>query len=119
MLIELDAYHFWIFSSDTRREKPPVEEVRKFHKLSWRIADELRKVDELKDVEDILQMLFSIDFDTERARSKKLHEIIDRLGRRVNPRYQNKINQISQENQNLMERDFDEYWRRLRNIQTP
>ncbi len=116
-LLDLKSEHFWILSSDIRGENPDREVVEKFDRLRCHIADEIRKVDELPEAEDIIRTLFSLTFKSESQRSKALSRILDRLGKQVNPKYDRLMKEITEEN--LFLQSQGEYYERLHKVQTP
>lgn len=118
-LLSLNSRHFWITVAEIHHEKSKPEMIQKYQDAAWTIADKLRQIDELPEARDILRVIFSLEFESEAKRSEALNKVIDQLGKEVNPRYSQFIKQISQENQALMVRDFEEFWRRQRKIQSP
>ena len=119
MLLELKSAHFWVLSNEMRGEDSNPGNVQNTWRLKWQIADELRKADEMPELKDILRVMFSMEYQTERERSERLEQIIDQLGQQVNPRYSEAIRQIDNKTMALMTEDFEEHWRRRRKMQAP
>ena len=117
MLLDLYSRHFSIASADMRKELADSLTRLEFHRQSWRIADELRKIDKIPEAEEILRMMLSLEFENEIDRAKMMEGVIDRLGKKVNPRYAAIIKDISQKNQQLMAKDFRESIRRTKKIE--
>jgi len=119
MLLELKGIHFWIVSSEIHGERGPTEIIVRFSQLRWRIADKLREINNMPEAEEILTTMFSLRFETEQQRSQALTRVIDHLGERINPRYVQIMKRISEENSDALEKDPDEYLRRLKKVQYP
>jgi H+/gluconate symporter-like permease len=117
MLMELNGIHFWIASSEVRREEPNPEHAKKFHDTGWRIADLLRQIDKLPLAPAILEAMFSLKFPDETQRAQEIERLLESLGEQVNPRYDTAIKKITRDNQNLMMGNLDEFFRRKKKIQ--
>lgn len=117
MLLDLNSRHFSIASADMHGTIADPSTRLEFHKQCWRIADELRKYDGLPETEEILRVLFGLNFENEIHRSRMLGDLIDRLGSKVNPRYAKFIKKISLENQRLMAENREEAFRRQKKIE--
>jgi len=97
-LIDLYGSYFWFTTAEVHR-KPVSDEIRlKCRELSWQIADMLRSADEVDELEDILDVLMGPGFPTAVACYDAMSKLLDRLGRRLNPRYTKKIREISAAN---------------------
>ncbi len=119
MLLELNGWHWWIASTEVRGVEVSKEIVRKFDRARWRIADELRKADDLPECSEILAALFSLEFKSESDRAASLKTTIDKLGTTANPRYTTAIKEVSLKNQELMRSDINEFCRRQNKLQLP
>ncbi|HXN23337.1 MAG TPA: hypothetical protein VOA41_11410 [Candidatus Dormibacteraeota bacterium] len=117
LLIELNGALFWIASRQVRGEDPNPEHAKKFSDLSWRIADLLRQFDKLPETPEILTVMFSLRFRSEVQRTEEIDRLLKQLGRRVNPRYDSAMKQISDESRKLMADDVEEFLRRQKRIQ--
>lgn len=101
-LIELHGLYFW-FTSDKIRGEPVSPEIRhECRSLAWEIADMLRAADAVEYLDQILEVLFGPRFTTAVERHEVMGQILDRLGQRVNPRYWQKIREISEGNLQLL-----------------
>jgi hypothetical protein len=90
------------------------EEVEKYNRLSWEVADMLREIDEIPEAEDILRAVWSLDYAQENERYDALSAVLERLGKRLNPKYHGIVSEIGAGSRRLMQSDFDEYRRRRR-----
>ncbi len=118
-LLDLNVWHFWIVSAETKGETISKEIARNFDDIRWRIADELRKEDNIPECSDILMALFSLQFKTEKDRAASLKTTIDKLAKTVNPRYAVAIREVSQQNEELMKSNVNEFFRRQNKIKIP
>lgn len=120
MLLDLKQVHFWISSGDMPgipgREIPPKSKDE-YYSGCWRIADELRSVDHLKQLPDIVDALFSLRFAHEWQRAERLGKIIDDLGRDVNPRFVKAMRKRDREAMQLSANNGDEWWARRGKIE--
>jgi len=90
------------------------EEVVKYNRLSWEVADMLREIDEIPEAEDILRAMWSLDYTQEKERYDDLSAVLERLGKRLNPKYHDIVSKLGAQSRQLMQSDFDEYKRRRR-----
>jgi hypothetical protein len=90
------------------------EEVERYNRLSWEVADLLRCIDRIPEAEDVLRAMWSLDFGREQDRNDALSAVLERLGRRLNPKYHDVVRELGDESRKLMVSDFDEYQRRRR-----
>lgn len=97
-LMELHSGYFWFTTAELRQTAVPNEIRHKCRDVAWQIADMLRATDEVEYLEDILDVLMGPGFPTAGERYDAMAKLVDRLGRRVNPRYAKKIRQISEAN---------------------
>jgi hypothetical protein len=116
-LIELSGSHFWILSQELRGEQSNPERARRFSSVRWRIADLLRQADGLPEMREILSVMFSARFASERERAQELNRLVSLIGDRVNSRYNKAIREIDAENQKLMMQDMNEYYRRQERLE--
>ena len=117
LLMEVNGQHFWITSREVRSEEPRQETLKRFEDLRWQIADEARKVDYVPEIRDVLHALFSLSFESEAKRNARLSELLDRMGKKLNPKYAQIMKEITNENGALMVSDVEEFIRRQRKIQ--
>lgn len=88
-------------------------EVRKrFDRLRRHIASELRKADDLPELEEILTITSSLNYETELERSKALEQLTDKLFGKSMPRYDKTVQEITERDLDLLANDPDEYQRR-------
>ncbi len=119
MLLDLWQRHFRITSAEVHGEQASDQVRLEFDRQRWRIADELRKADDLEEGEPLLRAMFSLAFKSEKDRADALDKVIKQLSERVNPRYGRVIREISEENQKLMATDFEKYRRRDDKVRGP
>jgi hypothetical protein len=117
MILELNGLHFWIASAEVHGELASPEIRQKFNSMRWRIADELRRADDLPELEAILNVIMSLDYKTEQERAKAFEQIIDQLGGKANPRYQRAIQQVSERSQRLMMTNMDDFFLRKKKVE--
>ena len=98
LLMELSEQYFWIASNELHSITTTPEINRRCRDLAWRIADKLRAADELEFLEDILDVLFAPGYDTATKRHDAMIALLNRMEKRVNPRYARKIQEISNAN---------------------
>src|SRR5690349_11795453 len=79
LLLEAKSWHFWLCSSEINQQPFQPKPVTRFEEMRWRIADELRKADDLPELPRILRVLFSTEFATEWDRSRAIDQVIDLL----------------------------------------
>jgi hypothetical protein len=63
-LLHLHSTYFWVTCAEVNKEQVPSEIKNSLRSLTWKIADKLRAVDDLEEIEEVLQVLFSDDFDS-------------------------------------------------------
>ena len=100
-LHDIHGDYFWISAEDCGQSKVGQEIRDRLRKTSWQIADELRKIDDLPIIEDILCVLMAIDPDkypNTLERYKQIDLVIDKLSNYINPNYQRIIENISNKN---------------------
>lgn len=99
LLLELQGVYFWIASAEVRREESPKEMRNKSHELAWRIADKLRAEDRIPFMEEMMNVLMSDPaFPSAQARHDAMLDLADRIGERVNPRYQKSVKAMTSSN---------------------
>jgi hypothetical protein len=119
MLLELKQTHFWISSGDMPmpdRDIPP-EIKDQYWTAAWRIIDELRAADDLRQGPDVIDALIGLGFEHEWQRAEQLGRIIHDLGRDVTPRVAKALQQRDRAAMELMHRNSDEWWRRRGKIE--
>jgi hypothetical protein len=77
----------------------------------------MRKIDHLPEARDILRAMFLLTYPTEGERAAELDRLVETLGKRVNPRYDAVMEEITRENQGLMASNANEFFRNQRKIQ--
>jgi hypothetical protein len=98
-LMELNGQYFWISSAEVRQEPEPAEIRKNCHKLAWQIADLLRAADEVEFLEEILDVILNdSSFPSAAKRHDAMGSLLNKIGKRINPRYTHKIHEISQAN---------------------
>ena len=99
LLLDLNSHYFWIASNEMHGEPPPPEMAARARSIAMQIADKLREADDVQHLEEILTVLMSEDtYKTANDRARALNEVIDRLGKTVNPRYAKIVQAISDNN---------------------
>jgi hypothetical protein len=97
----MDLYgSYFRFTTAEFHGKPVEPEIRqRCRKLAWECADLLRSADEVDFLDEILDVIFlDPGFRTATERYEVMGRLVDRLGIRINPRYQAKIRRISEAN---------------------
>lgn len=97
-LMDLYGSYFWFTVAEVHRETVRPEIRQKCRDLAWQVADLLRCADEVDFLEDILNITLGPDFATARERYEAMGVLLDRIGKRVNPRYAKKVREISEAN---------------------
>jgi hypothetical protein len=117
MLMDLKGRHFWITSAEVQGKESGQQIREKFQDIRWRIADEIRKIDYLPEAEDILRVMFALTYRSEGGRADEFDRLLKALGKKINSRYDRVMAEITRENQALMVRDADEFFRRQKKIE--
>lgn len=115
-LMEIYGLYFWVSAEEIHGNRENEnngrrEERFKIQQLSWKIADELRKIDHLPVMEDIINLLFAEDRDkypSATARYKDFSDVLDKLSKKLNPNYQRIVCQISKKNFLMQTNNFIE-----------
>lgn len=102
-LMEFEGYYFWLFSSETRKEKEPDEIKSKVLDLKWIILDMCRGL-ATKEVDDILKVLL-LEKLTHRERYSELGKLINTLGYKANSRYKIAMSAIQYENEKMWQEE--------------
>lgn len=119
MLLDLKQEHFWISSGDMPmpdREIPP-ESKKRYWEGCWKVADELRAADSLRQLPGIVDALFSLRFEHEWQRADAIGKVIEDLGRDVNPRFVGAMRQRDREAMELVGKSGEEWMRRRGKIE--
>ncbi len=98
----------WMSCSETHNETINPKHLLEAERMSWMIADELRSVDDLPQMEEILRVLFSKQYRSAKDRHDALRQVLDNLGRVCNPNYRRVMTAISLENLRHMDREMQE-----------
>jgi hypothetical protein len=101
-LMNLHSKYFWFSTSELHKEEVPPEVRRECYGLAWQVADILRSIDEFEFLEETMEVIFGPSFDTAQERHKAMGKLLDQLASTVNPRYSQKIGQISEVNLRLL-----------------
>ncbi|MHB8143999.1 MAG: hypothetical protein ACYDGX_10210 [Thermoleophilia bacterium] len=111
-----DAYgkHFWIVSAESHGEIASQEIRADYQGICWKIADEIRIIDNSRETETILYTLFSIMFKSETDRADAFNKLLDDMGKELNPNYSKVMKQLSEERSSLPP---DEFLKRIEKIQ--
>lgn len=113
-LLEFKGLQFWTVGMETIKQDLDEATLSEQHQVRMQIADLLRKADDLTEAEDIARVLFGLDYESERERDDALTELLDRLGDRINPKYNKIMRQIDRDNRKLLYQAPEKYMRRLR-----
>lgn len=97
-LMELYGSYFWFTVAELHKEAVRDEIRQRCRDLAWQISDLLRSADEVEFLDEILDVTLSPRFATARECYEAMGQLLDRMGRRVNPRYAKKIREISEAN---------------------
>ena len=117
MLMDLNGRHFWVTSAEVQGKESDPRILERVQDIRWRIADEIRKIDHLPEARDILRAMFTLTYQSERGRAEEFDRLLSVLGKRVNPRYDEVMAEITHENQALMFSNPDEFFRRKSRIE--
>ena len=98
-LLDLNGSYFWIASNELHGIAPSPEVEKKVRDLAWRIADALRKCDEIPYMDEIIRILMNESaYASANDRAKALDMLLEKLGAVVNPRYMKAIGAASVSN---------------------
>ena len=112
-LLDLQSAHFWVVSGEIRRKKVNPQTLAEVERLRYTIGDLLRQSPGVAEQERVLKVLFGMTYGSAMDRGQALSKIVDRVGRRVNPRHARAMRRVMQENEREMMRDPEGYMRRL------
>jgi hypothetical protein len=101
-LLNISTYYFWVTSSELTGENLDPEINKMIRDLSFKTSDLLRQYDDIKYLDEILEILFSEKYSTARERADEFSILLDKLHKQINPKFINKINVILTENRKLM-----------------
>lgn len=104
-LMELHGLYFWVASAEMRTEALPKDIGQQIWTLAWKVADQLRTADSIKETPEILEVLMLADKRSAVDRHEQIGELIKRLGNSVNPRYSKIVRQLSEQNLRQMTLD--------------
>jgi hypothetical protein len=85
--MELHSYYFFVSSAEVRKENVDADLRKRIRSLAAEIADMLRSNDELREVPRLVRILMGMDYPSAEARYRDMGEVLNSLGRSVNPRY--------------------------------
>lgn len=120
----LRLYHYEHFfvrlyeNSNAERERI-TEAGEECKRASWAIADKLREADDLPELPRILEVLFSLKYETESDRAKAIRDVIEELGKKVSPNYANMMNDITEKNNKLVRKEPERFLARGKKVQYP
>lgn len=98
-LLELHGLYFWVASNELHGKQVERELASRIQRLAFRIADTMREADELKHLEQVLNVLMNEDaYRSANERARALDDLIGKIGNDVNPRYAAAIRRISEKN---------------------
>ena len=103
---------FWMSCDDMHERRPigmtfpstPHEHL--FQEMAWKTADELRKIDDLPQMERILRALFGESFSSAANRHEELGRVIDELAEECNPRFCRVLRALGKEHLRLSANRF-------------
>jgi len=105
-MLELYGYYFWISSAEMQKKKPDEKIKYKCRELAWKIADLLRHIDDFKLLEEILIITHSHKYDNASERYRSMGDLINQLGKMINPKYLQVIKNINSYNENNLENNI-------------
>ncbi len=97
-LMNLHGLYFFFYSCEERSAPLAPQIKQQVKDLAWQIADLLRSADEIKHLDEILDVLFAPTFNTAKDRYHAMKALINKLGQDINPRYTKKMRSISESN---------------------
>ncbi len=101
-LMEIYGLYWEIYMAELHKEEYKMETKHKLWSLSWQIADKVREYDKIEYIEDIMSVLFNKNFKTAKDRYYEIKSILDKLGHKINPKYNKLLNEISEQNEKLL-----------------
>jgi hypothetical protein len=96
--LELSQWYFWVATAELHGEEPSEEALAHCRRISWKLADKIRRFDGIEHLDEILTILFSASIPSANERAERLDQLISVYGSLVNPRYARVIREISKEN---------------------
>ena len=112
-LLVWKGLQWWSASAEVSGKECSPATLAKREDVAWIVADKVRSADAMPDAEDILRLLFSMKFADEKTRAARADEVVKALGARINPQYNDAMEQITKENESLLESDVVAYMDRL------
>lgn len=120
-LLDLASDHFWVTTHEFHGEEIPREIRERVQGARYKIADELRQADDLEELPEIVQVLFSLGYTTEVERADAIQALTDRMAKLVNPRFSAAAKAVAADAARLMEHDMvtgdNEWMKRRRKIE--
>ena len=101
-LMDVYADYFWFSSAEVRNQKLQSEIRERCRSRSWEIVDMLRAADDMEYLNEILDVLMGHEFTTALDRYEAIGALLNKLGKLVNPKYQQKMSEISKGNIKLL-----------------
>jgi hypothetical protein len=101
-LMDLHGSYFWFSTAEFHKTEVPPEVRKRCYDLAWQIADLLRSADEVDFLERTLDVILGPSFPTATKRYEVMGNLIDQVGRKINPKYSKKIREISDANLELL-----------------
>jgi hypothetical protein len=118
-LLDLQSTHFWVVSGEMRGKPVTPRILSEVERLRYTIGDLLRQSPGIADQKRVLDVLFSLSYRTEMERQRAISDVVDRVGRRVNPRHARAMRRIIRGNERELMRNPEEYMRRLSKVGPP
>ena len=97
-LLDLYNQYFWIASLEMHGEEADSEMKKRIRTLAWQISDLLRMEDSVQHADEILRVLMSNEYSSASARHHAMGELLDKIGKKVNPTFQKVGKVLSNEN---------------------
>jgi hypothetical protein len=95
-LLDLHGLYFFITADEVHKTEPRLELLERIRRQAWRIADRLRSTDEMDELEDVIDVLFSAEFSSASDRYDATTRLIDGMASRVNPRYVRRVRKLGE-----------------------
>src|SRR2546430_9107568 len=86
-LMELHSFYFFVSSAEVRKTEISADLRERIKSLAGDLADMLRSTDELRELPQLIRILMGVDYSSAQARYRDMGEVLESLGRSVNPRY--------------------------------
>jgi len=104
-LLGIYSWYWWVTVKEMHQEEVDPDLRRRLRDGSWKVLDLLRETDDVEDLDQIVEVLLSESFESSSARYKAMDELLEKLGRRVNPRFVKAIGRVANENRRRLFQD--------------